>query len=188
MFLPHPLSGLNWLQCLLLCLCNVNNLSLVGGKCTQWPVQLCIMGCTCSQNHFPSELYVPRNLHLTHNFIMYKRLQTRLKTLRSQGHNQPPPVALAFHHQSSWDSCKMQATLDALLEDVPDARSRAPLLDAASKESGAWLTVLPISSFSLHMEDDSICIAVGLRFGTTLCSPHNCCHCGEGVDHLGIHG
>ena len=31
-------------------------------------------------------------------------------------------------------------------------------------------------------------VAVGFRFGTTLCCPHACDHCGSEVDSLGTHG
>ena len=113
---------------------------------------------------------------------------TEAKSLWSLGHDQPPPIAPASHHQRSWDSCKVQATFDTLLASAPDSRSRARLLAAACKGSGAWLNVLPISSLGLRMDDDCIRIAVGLRLGTTLCSPHDCCRCGNEVDHLGTHG
>lgn len=42
---------------------------------------------------------------------------------------------------------------------------------ASCKESGAWLNALPISSAGLRLDDDTLCIAVGLCLGTPLCSP-----------------
>ena len=80
------------------------------------------------------------------------------------------------------------ATSDALLEGAPDVRSRARLLAAVSKESGAWLNALPISSLGLRLDDNTLCIAVGLRLGSSLCRPHTCQLCGKEVDHLGTHG
>ena len=49
-------TGLNWLQCLLLRLRNANNLSFVVDKCKQWPCAVVMgqisEGCICSQDHF----------------------------------------------------------------------------------------------------------------------------------------
>ena len=56
------------------------------------------------------------------------------------------------------------------------------------KESGLWLQAPTIASLGLHMEDNEIRIAAGLRLGVLLVSPHLCQHCGIQVDHLAIHG
>ena len=69
-----------------------------------------------------------------------------------------------------------------------DCRSHASLLAAATKESGAWLHALPVSSLGLRMDDHTTRIAVGLRLGTPLCQPHICHHCGGHVDALTTHG
>ena len=47
---------------------------------------------------------------------------------------------------------------------------------------------MPISSLGLRMDDNTICIAVGLRLGSTLCHPHQCSHCGAEVDSSAMHG
>ncbi len=100
----------------------------------------------------------------------------------------PPPVAPASHRQKVWDTVKVSATANALLKNAPDALSRARLLAASTKESGAWLNALPISYFGLRMDDNTVRVSVGLRLGTTLCRPHACHHCGAEVNHLGTHG
>ncbi len=62
------------------------------------------------------------------------------------------------------------------------------MLDSASKESGAWLHALPVTSLGLRLDDDSVRIAVGLRLGDPFCGPHSCHHCGADVDAMGRHG
>ena len=37
------------------------------------------------------------------------------------------------------------------------------------------------------MVDDTICVAISLCLGSTLCCPHSCQHCGAEVDRLGLH-
>ena len=74
-----------------------------------------------------------------------------------------------------------------LLENAPDARSQARLLAASTREAGAWLNALPISSLGLRMDDDTIRVAIGLRLGSSLCRPHVCAHCGAEVDSLATH-
>ena len=79
------------------------------------------------------------------------------------------------------------STYDALLEASPNLSTRARLLAVATRESGVWLNVLPVSSLDLCM-DDVIRVAVGLRLGAPLCEPHHCLHCQAEVDSLGTHG
>ena len=117
-------------------------------------------------------------------------LTGRSEALRlwAQGHDSPPPPDPAAHRQKLWDLPKVCATAQALTNDAPDARSRARLLAASRKESGAWLQALPVSSLGLRMDDETVRVAVGLRLGTPLCRPHECSHCRSEVDHLGTHG
>lgn len=89
----------------------------------------------------------------------------------SQDHDQPPPPTPASHHQRSWDSCKVMAAADRLLDNAPNARSRARIMAATCKESGAWLNALPISTLGLRLDDDAVRVAVGLRLGSSLCRP-----------------
>ena len=108
--------------------------------------------------------------------------------LWAAGHDCSPPEGLAQHQQKSWDIPKTAALAEALLENAPGPRARARLLASRARESGAWLNVLPISSLGLHMDDDTIRVAVGLRLGAPLCRPHTCHHCGAEVDSLATHG
>ena len=106
----------------------------------------------------------------------------------SQGHNNPPPPDSVSHCQREWDSPRVKASAQALLEEAPDARSRARLLATGRKESGAWLNALPVSTLGLRMDDETARVAVGLRLGTPLCRPHECSNCGTMVDDLATHG
>ena len=92
----------------------------------------------------------------------------------SQRHNDPSPPDSVSHSQREWDSPRVKASSQALLEDILDARSRARLLAAGRKELGAWLNTLPVSTLGLRMDDKIARIAVGLRLGTPLCCPHEC--------------
>ena len=109
-------------------------------------------------------------------------------TMWSQGHENPPPSGTAARVQKSWDMCKVVKTAESLLENAPDDMARARLLAVSTKESGAWLHALPISSVGLRMDDNTVRVAVGLRLGSTLCRPHTCQHCGADVNHLATHG
>ena len=109
-------------------------------------------------------------------------------TMWSQGHENSPPSVTAAHVQKSWDMCKVVTTAESLLENAPDDMARARLLAVSTKESGAWLHALPISSVGLRMDDNTVRVAAGLQLGSTLCRPHTCQHCGADVNHLATHG
>ena len=57
----------------------------------------------------------------------------------------------------------------------------------STKESGAWLNVIPVTALRLRMDDHTLSVAVGLRLGTAICAPHQCQHCDEEVDCYGTH-
>ena len=106
----------------------------------------------------------------------------------SHGHDLSPPDGLAQQKQRVWDTLKVSVTVNTLFEAASDEKSRARLLAASSKESGAWLHAFPVSSLGLRMDNNTVRVAVGLRLGAAICHPHTCCHCGVEVDHLATHG
>ena len=59
-------------------------------------------------------------------------------------------------------------------------------LQPAAPHSGDWLHALPISACGLHLEDNAIRVAVGLRLGSAICETHTC-PCGATADSLGQH-
>ena len=109
-------------------------------------------------------------------------------SLGSQSHNSPAPQGVAECQQKAWDAPSVQETYQAKLASSTDPRSRARLLAAATKESGAWLNALPISAVGLRMDDEVVRVAVGLRLGAALCQPHTCQKYGAQVDSTGTHG
>ena len=99
-----------------------------------------------------------------------------------------PPTPPASFVQKERDTPRVDERAASLLAQASDARSRARLLAVSTKESGAWLNALPISSLGLLMDDEALRIAIGLRLGCPLCRPHACTHCGEDVDQYATHG
>ena len=126
---------------------------------------------------------LPPHLKDASNPVVESALTTWLHS-----HDEPPPSNPASHHQKAWDAPCIRATYDTLLDESPDASTRARLLAVATKESAAWLSALPVSSLGLRMDDNVIRVAIGLRLGAPLCEPHHCQHCGDVVDHTGTHG
>ena len=104
------------------------------------------------------------------------------------GHDKPPPSSIVAHRQKAWDVPRTMSTYDMLLEASPNLSTRARLLAVATRESGVWLNVLPVSSLGLHKDNDVIRVAVGLCLGAPLCEPHHCLHCQAEVDSSGTHG
>ena len=100
----------------------------------------------------------------------------------------PPPRGPASHSQKVWDAYRVRSAVDSLLAEAKVVQSKARLVASRVKESGAWLSAVPISCVGLRMDDSTVRIAVGLRLGTTLCHPHLCHHCGAEVNSLGTHG
>ena len=82
------------------------------------------------------------------------------------------PIITKISATKRWgDCCFWEITENA------DAASWACLLTNITKESGAYLNALPLSSLRLWMDDSIVCIAVGLCIGSPLCRLHTCHHC-----------
>ena len=94
---------------------------------------------------------------------------------------------LHYRNPGTCPRCELY-TYESLLNSAPDASSRARLLSVACKESGAWLDAPPVTSLGLRMDNEVICIALGLRLGLPLCDPHPCTQHNQEVGRLGTHG
>ena len=108
--------------------------------------------------------------------------------LCSQGFDLFPPQGTAQQKQKAWDTLRVFAVADHLLEKTTDANTKACLLAVSCKESGAWLDTLPILSMGLLMDNNTFQVTIGLWLSISLCWPHACQQCGVEVDHLGLHG
>ena len=114
-------------------------------------------------------------------------LRAEALSLWSQDHAEEPPSGSNAMKQRAWDTPLIDTAVSSLLSSADEA-SRGRLLASLRKESGAWLTAPPVSSLGLRMDDDTVRIAVGLRLGSPLCTPHQCSLCGDHVDASGTHG
>ena len=106
----------------------------------------------------------------------------------SEGHSDAPPTGAGAKIQKNWDGIVTQNLASTLLQGASDDLERTRLLAAMDKDSGAWLQALPLTSVGLRMDDSTLRIAVGLRLGTPICTPHICQHCGAEVLSRGTHG
>ena len=97
-----------------------------------------------------------------------------------------PPDDSVTHKQKIWDKIVVDVEYSHLLSRYSKPYHRARLLAVAAPHSGDWLHTLPISACRLHLDDNAICVAVGLRLGCAICEAH-CCTCGVMVDHFGQH-
>ena len=82
----------------------------------------------------------------------------------------PIPPQQDLKCQRAWDEAFVDHAFDTILETTTDTSSRARLLAVSTKESGAWLNVLPAPHLGTRLDNDSICIATGLRLGADCCS------------------
>ena len=65
---------------------------------------------------------------------------------------------------------------------------RARLVAASQPHTAAWLQAVPVPSLGLHLDEESVRVAVALRLGASICEQHRCRLCGRQVDQLGHHG
>ena len=101
----------------------------------------------------------------------------------SRGSSADPPCPPLLTHQHAWDS-----VLESLQENAATSLEKARLLAVVHHDSGAWLNAFSISALGLRLDDSEVQIAISLRLGLPVCSPHMCVGCGAAVDERGLHG
>ena len=99
----------------------------------------------------------------------------------------PIPDASIAAKQKIWSHPLQVIAAEAVLSAAQTQASRARLIAAAAPSSGAFLQTIPMSSVGTRLDNTSMRIAVSLRLGAPLCTPHDCV-CGAAVDSSGIHG
>ena len=98
-----------------------------------------------------------------------------------------PQVCQSASRQSSWDNPRLLADSAAVEETCSSPFQRASVLSARATHSGVWLLTLTITACGLRLDDEAVHIAVALKLGSELGSPHSC-RCGSSVDARGTHG
>ena len=96
-----------------------------------------------------------------------------------------PDSVVDKNKQAGWDLPRLTKRMTTLLDDA-DVIAKARLLASSTKESGSWLHALPLSSVGNHLDDAALKVAVALRLGAKICSPHRCI-CGKEADCYGHH-
>lgn len=113
-------------------------------------------------------------------------LQQDIELYRTSYKKLLPPFLSANIHRNSWDQPHVQATFDGLLDTTTWPWGPCKTFGSLYKESDAWLNAP--WTLGVCMDDEVVCIAVGLCLGVPLCNPHTCCHCGATVSKWAIHG
>lgn len=98
------------------------------------------------------------------------------------------PNAPENRKQRVWDDLACELVRDKLLE-AANQIDRAHLLAASEPHTAAWLQAVPVQSLGLHLDADTVRVAVALRLGAPVsCKPHSCRQCGRPANRLGHHG
>ena len=96
------------------------------------------------------------------------------------------PEGEAASSQKSWSDLAAESTKERLLGRANQVH-RARLLAACSAHTAAWTQAVPVPSLGLHLDSETVRVAVSLRLGTPVSQPHRC-RCGKQFDPLGHHG
>jgi len=96
-------------------------------------------------------------------------------------HDTPPAVIDPLQvKQRAWDRPSVEKDKMSILASMSNPVYRARMAAACFPHSGDWLAALPIASCGLCIDNEGVRVAVGLRLGLDICSPHMC-QCGDAV-------
>ena len=96
------------------------------------------------------------------------------------------PDSSVSGQQSAWDDAASIAYSNQLMSGR-DQIDTARLLASCQPHTAAWLQAMPVPSLGLHLDPDTVRIAVALRLGAPICEPHACRLCNHPVERLGHH-
>merc|ERR1712212_170640 len=96
------------------------------------------------------------------------------------------PEGEAASSQKAWSDLAAESTKGRLIGRANQVH-RARLLAACSAHTAAWTQAVPVPSLGLHLDSETVRVAVSLRLGTPVSQPHRC-RCGKQFDPLGHHG
>ena len=114
-------------------------------------------------------------------------LQAAVKEFtEATGIQDTPPTSFASS-QRAWDNLSATVYRDRMI-DSANQLHRARLVAASQPYTAAWLQAVPVPSLGLHLDEETVRVAVALRLGASICERHRCHLCGRQVDELGHHG
>ena len=82
------------------------------------------------------------------------------------------PSDATRHVQRAWDNAVVITTFTDLLSACTITVEKARLKAVTAPHAGDWLNAPPITAAGLRLSDEAVRVAVGLRFGSTICQPH----------------
>ena len=101
--------------------------------------------------------------------------------------NSVPPDSQSMCHQRNWMSPLDEVSHNEVLSAAHNQVDLARLTAVAAPHSGAFLQAIPMSMIGTRLDDTSFRIAVAIRLGAPVCTPHQCI-CGALVEGTGLHG
>jgi len=127
---------------------------------------------------------LPQRLHVTSgvNDSLFAAAVVAWKTTSEQ--DQLPENTVK---QRPWDKPFISVAVKRVLSTAQTQAGLARLTAAAAPHSGAFLHTMPCSAVGTRLDDASLRIAIAIRLGAQMCSPHTCI-CGATVDCTGTQG
>ena len=83
-----------------------------------------------------------------------------------------PPAGPEAPIQKCWDLQVIKRASDSLLHTATDNYTTARIQAVLAPHAGDWLNAPPISSVGLRLTNEALRVAVGLRLGANICTPH----------------